>query len=114
MRNAKNTLRGLLLLLCIPLSGCLFSVDSDHGVQYPIAADGSVDMTSAPFDDITGLRLRGFVLPPASAGDSGLECEQAGAYGPITGTAVLQVCSCILMAAPIQILVTCWQPIVIL
>ena len=82
MKTINIMSRACLLILCLPLSACLFQVGSHYDIQHTIAGDGSVDMTLAPFEDIDGLKLSAAAYL-GGGGEVAVECESGGAFVPL-------------------------------
>lgn len=83
MKQRQILIRVFLAILCLPLSACLWGVSSGtvKPKQYPISADGTVDLTNVSSTALASLKLSGFNL--SGNYNVSLECNVAGTFTPI-------------------------------
>jgi hypothetical protein len=80
MKHRQILIRVFLVILCLPLSACLFKVSGTSGVKYPIGGEGIVDLTKVPLMELESLKLRAFNLFPSENLNVSLECKSDGSF----------------------------------
>ena len=83
MKHRQILIRVFLVILCLPLTACLFHVSGTSGVKYPIDGNGTVDLTTVSLTEIESLNLGGCNLFQSENHNISLECKSGSSFNPI-------------------------------